>query len=185
MRTCCVFDSPRLSLPLLAAHFRSYRLFHPPSLQLLLPRCGGQIPCTPANEDPCRVRPSHTSCGTDVSNFPLRWTAITDWNTSKDDKAEQPKHTSHSLRVRWESANESSSKLAKMIRCLTWRPTYWSGHYWLMSTTMKSSNHSGLENDEHLIAYQNANFEGIKTLFEIWLLRNHWFLLPMVCGFSP
>ena len=44
IRLCCVFDSPRLSLPLLAVHFLSYRLVHLPSLQLLLPRCGGQIP---------------------------------------------------------------------------------------------------------------------------------------------
>ena len=44
-RSCCVFDSPRLSLPLLAVHFLSYRLVHLPSLELLLPRCGGQILC--------------------------------------------------------------------------------------------------------------------------------------------
>ena len=31
--------------PLLAVHFLSYRLVHLPSLQLLLPGCGGQIPC--------------------------------------------------------------------------------------------------------------------------------------------
>ena len=45
MRSCYVFDSPRLSLPHLAVHFLSYRLVHLPSLQFLLPRCGGQIPC--------------------------------------------------------------------------------------------------------------------------------------------
>ena len=46
MRSCCVFDSPRLlTIPLLAVHFLSYRLVHLPSLQLFLPRCGGQIPC--------------------------------------------------------------------------------------------------------------------------------------------
>ena len=51
MRSCCVFDSPRLSL-LLAVYLLSYRLFHLPGLQLLLPR----------SWHPCRVRPSHT-CG--------------------------------------------------------------------------------------------------------------------------
>ena len=45
MRSCCVFDSPRLSLPLLAVYFLPYRLYRLPSLQLLLPRSGGQIPC--------------------------------------------------------------------------------------------------------------------------------------------
>ena len=45
MRSCCVFDSPRLSLLLLAVRFLPYRLFHLPGLQLLLPRCGGQVPC--------------------------------------------------------------------------------------------------------------------------------------------
>ena len=46
MRSCCVFDSPRLLIvPLLAVHFLSHRLLHLPDLQLLLPRCGGQIPC--------------------------------------------------------------------------------------------------------------------------------------------
>ena len=42
MRSCCVFDS---TLPSSSCHFLSYRLVHLPSLQLLLPRCGGQIPC--------------------------------------------------------------------------------------------------------------------------------------------
>ena len=45
MHPCCVFDSPWLSVPLLAVHLLSYRLVHLPDLQLLLPRCGGQIPC--------------------------------------------------------------------------------------------------------------------------------------------
>ena len=45
MRSCCVFDSARLSLPLLAVYFPSHHLIHLLSLQLLLPRCGGQIPC--------------------------------------------------------------------------------------------------------------------------------------------
>ena len=44
MRSCCVFDSPRLSLPLLAVYLLSYRPVHPFGLQLLLPRCGGLIP---------------------------------------------------------------------------------------------------------------------------------------------
>ena len=35
MRSCCVFDSPRLFLPLLAVHFLSYRLVHLPCFQLL------------------------------------------------------------------------------------------------------------------------------------------------------
>ena len=43
--SCCVFDSPRLSLPLHAVCLLSHRLVHPLGLQLLLPRCGGQIPC--------------------------------------------------------------------------------------------------------------------------------------------
>ena len=34
-----------------------------------------------------------------------------------------------------------------------------------MSTTMKSAIHLGLEYDQNLIACQNTNFEGIKTLF--------------------
>ena len=45
MRSCCVFDSPRLSLPILAVYLLSYRLVHLLSLQLLLPLCGGHIPC--------------------------------------------------------------------------------------------------------------------------------------------
>ena len=45
MRSCCVFDSPRLSLPLLAVYLLSYCPVHLPSFQLLLQRCGGQIPC--------------------------------------------------------------------------------------------------------------------------------------------
>ena len=45
MRSCCVFVSPRLSLPLLAVYLLSYRPVHLPYSQLLLPRCGGQIPC--------------------------------------------------------------------------------------------------------------------------------------------
>ena len=40
-----MFDSPRFSLLLLAVHLPSYRLFHSPGGQLLLPRCGGQILC--------------------------------------------------------------------------------------------------------------------------------------------
>ena len=53
MRSCCVFDSPRLlTFPLLAVYLLSYLLVHLPSLQLLLPRCGGQISLyTSANED--------------------------------------------------------------------------------------------------------------------------------------
>ena len=42
----CVWIPRRLSLPLLAVHFPSCRLVHLPGLQLLLPGCGGQIPCT-------------------------------------------------------------------------------------------------------------------------------------------
>ena len=46
MRSCCVFDSPRLlPFPLLAVYLLSYRLVHPPGHQLLLPRCGEQILC--------------------------------------------------------------------------------------------------------------------------------------------
>ena len=46
MRSCCVFDSPRLlHFPLLAVYLLSYRTVFPPGHQLLLPRCGGQIPC--------------------------------------------------------------------------------------------------------------------------------------------
>ena len=45
VRSCCVFDSPRLSLPPLAVYLLSCRLVHLPNLQLLLPRCRGQIPC--------------------------------------------------------------------------------------------------------------------------------------------
>ena len=46
MPSCCVFDSPRLlHFPLFAHHLLSYRLVFPPGHQLLLPRCGGQIPC--------------------------------------------------------------------------------------------------------------------------------------------
>ena len=45
MRSCCVFDSPRLSLPLLAVYLLSYRPVPSPGSQLRLPRCGGQIPC--------------------------------------------------------------------------------------------------------------------------------------------
>ena len=45
MRSCNVFDSPRLLpfLLLLAVYLLSHRPVFP--LQLLLPRCGGQIPC--------------------------------------------------------------------------------------------------------------------------------------------
>ena len=39
----------------------------------------------------------------------------------------------------------------------------------LMSTTMKSSIHLGLNYDQNLIACQNRNSEGIKTLFDISL----------------
>ena len=38
-----------------------------------------------------------------------------------------------------------------------------------MSTTMKSAIHLGLEHDQILIACQNTNFEGIKTLSDISL----------------
>ena len=51
MRSCCVFDSPRLSLPLLAVYLLSYRLVHPLGSQLL-PRCGGHSLRTSGNEDP-------------------------------------------------------------------------------------------------------------------------------------
>ena len=44
MRSCCVFDSLRLSLPLLADHLLSYHPVLPPAHQLHLPRFG-QIPC--------------------------------------------------------------------------------------------------------------------------------------------
>ena len=45
MRSCCVFDSLQLlHFPLLAVYLLSYRLVFPPGHQLLLPRCGGQIP---------------------------------------------------------------------------------------------------------------------------------------------
>ena len=44
MRSCCVFDSPRLlHFPLLAVYLLSYRPVFPPGHHLLLPRCGGQI----------------------------------------------------------------------------------------------------------------------------------------------
>ena len=44
MRSCCVFDSPRLlHFPLLAVY--PIVLSFPPGHQLHLPRCGGQIPC--------------------------------------------------------------------------------------------------------------------------------------------
>ena len=39
----------------------------------------------------------------------------------------------------------------------------------IMSTTMKSATHLGLEYDQNLIACQNTNFEGVKTLFEFYL----------------
>ena len=43
---CCVFDSLRLlHFPLFAVYLLSYRPVFPPGHQLLLPRCGGQIPC--------------------------------------------------------------------------------------------------------------------------------------------
>ena len=46
MRACCVFDSLRLlHCPLFAVHLLSCRPVFPPSHQLHLPRCGGQIPC--------------------------------------------------------------------------------------------------------------------------------------------
>ena len=45
MRSCCVFDSPRLlTFPLLAVYLRPYRPVFPPGHQLFRPRCGGQIP---------------------------------------------------------------------------------------------------------------------------------------------
>ena len=48
MRSCCVFDSPRLlHFPLLAVYLLSYRPVIRPGHQLHLPRCGGQIPCAP------------------------------------------------------------------------------------------------------------------------------------------
>ena len=41
----------------------------------------------------------------------------------------------------------------------------------LMSATLKSAIHLGLEHDQNLVACQNTNFEGIKTLFDItWRL---------------
>ena len=46
MRSCCVFDCPRLlHVPLSAVYLLSYRPVFLPGHQLLLPRCGGQIPC--------------------------------------------------------------------------------------------------------------------------------------------
>ena len=46
MRSCYVFDSPRLlHFPLLAVYLLSYRLVFLFGHQLHLPRCGGQIPC--------------------------------------------------------------------------------------------------------------------------------------------
>ena len=46
MRSCCVFDSPRPPhFPLIAVYLLSHRLVFPLGHQLLLPRCGGQIPC--------------------------------------------------------------------------------------------------------------------------------------------
>ena len=53
MRSCCVFDSLRLlHFLLFAVYLLSYRPVFPPGHQLLLPRCGGQIPCAySANED--------------------------------------------------------------------------------------------------------------------------------------
>ena len=46
MRSCCVFDSPRLHhFPLFAVYLLSYRPVFPPGHQLHLPRCEGQIPC--------------------------------------------------------------------------------------------------------------------------------------------
>ena len=66
MRSCCVLDSPRLFLRLLADYLLSYRPVHLPCSQLLLlPRCGGQIPCALSlmtTLQPCRVRPSHILC---------------------------------------------------------------------------------------------------------------------------
>ena len=40
MRSCCVFDSPGLSLPLLAVYLLSYRPALPSARQLHLPGCG-------------------------------------------------------------------------------------------------------------------------------------------------
>ena len=53
MRSCCVFDSPRvLPFLLLAVHLLSYRLVFPPGHSLLLTRCGGTSTLrTSANED--------------------------------------------------------------------------------------------------------------------------------------
>ena len=52
MRSCGVFDSLRLlHFPLFPVHVLSYRPIFPSGHQLHLPRCGGQIPCTLANED--------------------------------------------------------------------------------------------------------------------------------------
>ena len=46
MRSCFVFDSFRLlQFSLFAVYLLSYRPVFPPSHQLHLPRCGGQIPC--------------------------------------------------------------------------------------------------------------------------------------------
>ena len=60
-----------------------------------------------------------------------------------------------------------------------------------MSTTMKSATHLGMEYDQNLIACQNTNFEGIKTLFDLSLrlIAENLFeilnLSTVKCDFSP
>ena len=46
-----------------------------------------------------------------------------------------------------------------------------------MSTTIKSADYQDLDFDQNLIACQNTNFEGIKTLFDISLrmIAENWF----------
>ena len=52
MHSCCVFDSPRFSLPLLVVHFLSHHSVHQSSLLLLLPRYWWTTTLrTPADED--------------------------------------------------------------------------------------------------------------------------------------
>ena len=55
------------------------------------------------------------------------------------------------------------SWIERVMKCLTWRPTYWSGDY-LCRQQVKQTIH-----DQNLIACQNTNFEGIMTLFDISL----------------
>ena len=69
MCSCCVFDSPRLSLPLLAVYLLSYRPVHSPGSQLLLLRCGGQIPCALALWRTLAPLPSTTLTQKHLDNF--------------------------------------------------------------------------------------------------------------------